>query len=593
MKIGIAIKTTSSGSGQPIVINEGGDWTQNVIDVRDIIKHVPSMLSDHTKPILFMSFTNDACLLTVSRTISGRSWDNVSWWIHIPNNMDIDGREVSSIISKVKELIKDVDIPEESELNETFCKEYDSKNLYAQYKASSKNQKFAKLDTNNIYTLEERLDKDRYQSCYSEYSAVFIVDDISTVENADDLSGFDRTSSVILIPPRTDVVRNKLGIGVTIYKPDGLPFYDPIYVNKGETIWLSAVRPGFEPIKFPHKTEENVNIKLPKKEWKKIISRELFNIKSESGIDLNNRATIRVNNKILTDTCSFSEEDCKNAQIEVSAKDYETNVCKQDLTSLQCGDKLTLKLKANYERDIRLRNGTWGKVSISGGEIAPNTCPLKGYIDNNGCLMYKPKNMWLQRLIGFGTAVAIWLILLLIGWLPTGHGDSDNNKDDTDTIKVTNELENEYSDANAIHYLDSNDTWDKDEMEKYPILKELFDDLNNMNTNKLAYEWENVLCKSTKFKEIANVAKKNLDKGWNPKQGSHDPTYNTKPSDLKIIIEGYINWLDKDQTIKDNPPTIKTKKGDNNEILSSDKAKKAKETEETNNKRKKNRDELS
>ena len=185
-KIGIAIKITSAGSGQPIAIN-GGDWAKRVIDVRDILKHIPSMVSDHSKIIVFVSFTEDACLLTVARTVSGRSWDNVAGWIHIPSNLIITGQEVNSVISKVKKLISATELPDDAELKALFGKEYETKSISARYEASKKDGKFAKRDT-VIYSLEELLGENRYQSYYSEYNAIFLTSDIDAVIDAEDVS---------------------------------------------------------------------------------------------------------------------------------------------------------------------------------------------------------------------------------------------------------------------------------------------------------------------------------------------------------------------------------------------------------------------
>lgn len=70
-KIGFAIKITSQGAGQPIAVN-GGDWVQHVVDIRDLLKHIPSMEEDYKRSILFFSFDESGCYITVAHTISGR-----------------------------------------------------------------------------------------------------------------------------------------------------------------------------------------------------------------------------------------------------------------------------------------------------------------------------------------------------------------------------------------------------------------------------------------------------------------------------------------------------------------------------------------
>ncbi len=582
-KIGIAIKSTSAGSGQPSVIN-GGDWAKRVIDVRDILKHVPSMASDHTLVVVFASYTEDACLITVARTVSGRPWDNVSGWIHIPSNLVISGQEVSSIISKVKKIISASELPEESELKEIFSTEYDTKGVSARYEASKKNGKFAKRNT-VIYSLEELLGEYRYQSYYSDYNAVFLVSDVDAITDAVDLSAKQLSALITLLPPKTREVQDKLGRFVTIRLASGQVFNDAILLNKGQNITLTAEREGFEPVSFSVTAESDGQMcPLPKTVWSKKISANNFDVRSESGKDINGKAKISVNDvDITTRSYFFKEYECENAYVAISANGYDTFKSKVCLLG---NTRLPIVLDRRIEefrKKIRLKNGATGEISIAGKGINRYESPIKGYVENDGYLEYMPGNVWLQRLIGFGVAVVLWLIILFIGWwnsvefqissdfpwieavskeakrapIETQSQDTIDNSQNEENIDNTTS-QTSTTDLNAaISYLDSNDVWEKSELEKYPDLHGLFDDLNNMDTYKLADTWKEKLKESKKFIEVAKVAKKNFDRGWNPKQGSHNPTFNTMPEDYRINLTNYKNWLDGDQTPKPsaNPQT--------------------------------------
>lgn len=601
-KIGIAIKSTSAGSGQPSVIN-GGDWTKRVIDVRDILKHVPTMADDHSLVVVFASYTEDACLITVARTVSGRPWDNVSGWIHIPSNLNISGQGVSSIISKVKKIISATELPEESELMTLFSAEYDSKGVSARYDASKKDGKFAKRST-VLYSLEELLGEYRYQSYYSKYNAVFLVSDVDAITDAEDLSSKQLSALITMIPPTTKEIHDKLGKFVTLRLSSGQVFNDAILLNKGQTITLIAEREGFEPVSIMVTAETDGRVcLLPKKtEWSKKISAANFDIKSESGKDLNGKAEISVNNiPITTQAHLFSEAECGNADVVISANGYDIFKTNENLLK---GNKHSIILERKMEvfrRKIRLNNGSMGDISISGKGIDSYESPIKGYVDNGGYLEYKPGNVWLQRLIGFGVAVAVWLIILFIGWWnsvefkdssdfpwievvskdakrateETSSQDNtiDNSKNEEDIYDTTVSQASPTDLSAAISYLDSHDVWEKSELEKYPDLHDLFEDLNKMDTYKLGHIWAEKLKESNKFKQVAMVAQKNDRKGWNPVQDPHNPTFNTKPDDYKINLTNYINWLDRDQTPKTSakpqtPPTVTPKpKGDGKEAI--------------------------
>lgn len=586
-KIGIAIKSTSAGSGQPSVIN-GGDWTKRVIDVRDILKHVPSMASDHSIVVVFASYTEDACLITVARTVSGRPWDNVSGWIHIPSNLVISGQEVSSIISKVKKIISASELPEESELKAVFSTEYASKGVSARYDASKKDGKFAKRNT-VLYSLEELLGEYRYQSYYSEYNAVFLVSDVDAITDAVDLSAKPLSALITLMPPTTKEIQDKLGRFVTLRLTSGQPFNDAILLNKNQNITLIAERDGYEPISFMLTAEtDGQKCVLPKTVWSKKISTANFDVKSESGKDLNDRVKISVNDvDITTRPYTFSEDECENAYVVITANGYDTFKSKVRLLG---NNRLSIVLDRKIEefrKKIHLKNGSTGEISIAGKGINRYESPIKGYIENNGYLEYMPGNVWLQRLIGFGVAVALWLIVLFIGWWNSVEFQTSSDFPWIETVskaakRTTIETQSQYAIDNsqnventdnatvaqtsptdhsaAISYLDSHDVWEKSELEKYPDLQGLFDDLNNMETFRLGYTWEEKLKESSNFKKVAKVAKKNFDKGWNPKQGPHNPTFNTSPEYYRINLTNYTNWLDRDQTPKTStkpqtPPT--------------------------------------
>lgn len=140
---------------------------------------------------------------------------------------------------------------------------------------------------------------------------------------------------------------------------------------------------------------------------------------------------------------------------------------------------------------------------------------------------------------------------------------SSNSINSPKTVEIPNDLEEiaEYGIENAINYLDYNDVWEKSEMEKYPNLQGLFDDLNQWDTYKLYTYWSHLLMESYNFTKILKALRKNYNKGWNPKVGQHFPTYNNS-EDYKINVNNYIRWLDNQCTQIDSQS--KTSKFDKN-----------------------------
>ena len=577
-KIGIAIKATSAGAGNPISIN-GGEWTKRVIDIREILmSHIPSMKDDHSQMIIFSSYTEDACIITVARTISGRDWDNVAGWIYIPSNLVISGEEVKDLIDKIKNVISKSELPDEKELNELFAKDYAAKVLSAKYEASRKDGKFAKREIGGYFTLEELLGKDRYQSYYSDYNAIFFTKNINSVIDAVDLSNKDLTSLITFLPPSREEVDYKLGRGVNLKLESGQKFNEAILVNKGQIITLIASREGFESVKIKVQAEEDgQECIIPRGViWMKKISSSLFIIESETGENLNDKATIEVNTHNITNRSHyFTEQEIENAIIQVYVKGYENFSRKVNLLRSNRINVILEKKTVEYKRSIKLKDGSTGDIVIVGKNVKPHECPLEGYSNERGRLEYRPvtSNVWVQRFYGFLAGIFVWLIFLFIGWWNSVEFSKNNgfpwfvskeskstyyqqpyteqqeeSSKATPTVEVENPEQNNFGFEEAIVYLDNNKIWEKSEMEKYPDLQGLFDDLNNMDVYKLHTHWNKISDASENFKKVSIAARKNNNRNWNPKAGPHNPKYNSDPEDYKINIEGYIKWLDNNCT---------------------------------------------
>ena len=92
--------------------------------------------------------------------------------------------------------------------------------------------------------------------------------------------------------------------------------------------------------------------------------------------------------------------------------------------------------------------------------------------------------------------------------------------------------------AEAINYLDNNKTWDKAEMDKFPDLKGLYDDMNNINRQRLVDVWGPKLKESRTFTSlIVHHSKLSMKK-----KERRNP-YN-KEGDTRINVQSYLNTID-------------------------------------------------
>lgn len=260
-----------------------------------------------------------------------------------------------------------------------------------------------------------------------------------------------------------------------------------------------------------------------------------------------------------------------NVSVRVSAKGYEQFEGTLDLTK----EQETIRLRKIIEKETYTCKNSDGEdltVTIL-GPGAKSQSPLRGYKTMGQKLVYSNNSRFAWREFAFGTIAGLAIAFIFFGAIKCYNMI---NKDDVQ-VNYISDIDEDILQQNstqeedlapivtieqAIDYLDSHDVWEKSELEKYPELQGLFDVLNNMDTYKLSYIWAEKLKESNNFIKVAKVAKKNYAKGWDPKQGNHNPTFN-KSQDYRINLTNYTNWLDRDQSPKLNavtetPPTKKT-----------------------------------
>lgn len=294
-KLGIAIKITNRGASDPIVYN-GTGWEKNVIDIRDTLKYIKGL--EGNKVVLIMSFDKDGCYLTLSRIIGGRGGDNVSAWIYLPNNINISGEDLVSVLEQIKTILLKSRTDEE-ELKKIADKEY---NEYYKVPKNRPSMKYGNYCARyfDAHLLPKLLGYDRYQFYYSKYKAVFLINEksgISIIENSEvyDITNVDLEKICVLIPPTDKQITDIFGNNVQLLI-DYTPFKDVIRVKKGDLVNITAKREGYEDYKFNVKIDKDeVICNLPDKVniiWEKIINPNMFEGKIELANGHNAKITL-------------------------------------------------------------------------------------------------------------------------------------------------------------------------------------------------------------------------------------------------------------------------------------------------------------
>ena len=154
------------------------------------------------------------------------------------------------------------------------------------------------------------------------------------------------------------------------------------------------------------------------------------------------------------------------------------------------------------------------------------------------------------------------IVGLLLGWLIFGgKGSSDTVETGVvaDSTAVTETVDNTATPAgpqpaaaaapqpaatsldDAVRYLDTNRTWTRTEMEQFPDLRGLYNDMNVIDRHKIVETWGPKLKESRTFQSIVEPAKMSYRKKARIKGNRN--TFNA-PDDEKIAVQSYLNTID-------------------------------------------------
>ena len=546
-KIGFRIYRFKEGPSVGLTVNEG-DWTKKVVDIRDILKLYNS--EDESKFAMFMSFSENGTYITIARSISGRGGDNTAAWIYIPNDIEVTGSDIISIIEVVKE---ELSAPKSNveRLAQIFAQNYRAIET-ADYIPSSIEKVFAKRNV-GFYPLKELIGEKRYQPIYSNYHAILINDNDSMEivdKNLTDLTNEMLVETFVFCPP----VKQDIPNGVSVhFNKSGYPLFNkPVRVNKSERISLVFKRSGFEDIPYIDSVEENDQFcGVPRFDWKKSISRDQFKIvaANDSNVNLTDDATITINNVELKwhQPIIISEHDARQAKVRFSVNGYEPTEEYIDL--LHAAKTITVKLH-RAERvqswKIELANGHTAVMDLRSKYLSGDKyeSPIKGYSREDGVLRYTNFGVIKQRAIGFLMAVATFIVICLgvalfewfdnhnfewqLGWPPLKVEKIGSYKAESSTtaeLYSNNDNETFPSDqspvaedgslSKALAYLDNEaGVWQRDSLIKYPELDGLFEELNSYEFSKILNR-ESKLRESKNFKKIYEAILINRDKPFN------------------------------------------------------------------------------
>lgn len=544
--IGFTIKYASSGVQSPILLNADGRWERGVVDLRDVLRAniQPDVLaSGHN--IFMMSFDREGCYLTVARAVQGRQDDFAAGWLYIPASVSISDSEIGNILQHVIAALKDSDLtPHIAGLEKLFSRSYPSLPYRAEYRPSNRNGSAAGRDVSN-YSAAHLMGTARYQPYYSDYSRVFIVENFAACCTPDviNISGRPLVEICSLVPPTQAEVESYFGPGVHLALSDGTPFTAPIGVEKGASVSLRAVRPGFADLRFNTVAErdgDGVHVPTAPRWLRHVGPENIRVIDAATGRPVP-KATISVNDAILGTLGYDIPESQNEILVVVRAPGYRTFNGTLEATRLPAdirlvamyGDKDDDRLRTHRRDNNGKMRGiligacgvlvvgamVWGGFALFGGDDKPSTevasASTQPKVDPNISQTAQPGDTG-----------------------ETSTAETGEATDATGTDGIVND--DAHNHAAAVQYLKGR-TYDRAEMEKYADLHGMWDDLNNLNFDALkpGGKWESILKEAGKESIVYDSGVISKD----AKLRAKAPARYNKATDTVIVIKTYANNL--------------------------------------------------
>lgn len=509
--------------------------------------------SNDTEPAIYIKFLGrEGYLLALVFANSGatRSGSYFTVWVHVPAACNISNEETVEVIKQIKEVAKTGNFASSPIYDEIAGKTYPDKGvLLPAVSTICSDPNASKYGVRRLsnFTLKELFGNNIAQHEYAKYKGIFLLNKSVGFGNDFEELGAELKEVRTLQAPKT---QEGFEPYIVVARKD-VSFTKAVEFPDGADVCIKWKKEGYQTIskkaKVTDKEEDFQNsIKIDAKEdiYKEV---HCDNIKVY-GSDGNSIANFEVwLNRLPEGRKTFYVPTCGECQITIKADEYEDkDVTLKELTSDK-GIKLEKKLH-HYHFALE---GSNVEFSITTQRRLTKS-PIKGYSADDDISEKYVNNLSydgiLQKIMYFGIGLGACLLAigLCVGWNVfvmdrefkfvdkqaagvTATQDEDFTLTDTDMQK-------------AFNYLESNDTWHKDSLDRFDATRGLFGELNEFEVNKI--KDRNATLNNDKLAKIVEALE---EIPADSRPGTHDGKYNAK-DDKQININNYINSINNTAT---------------------------------------------
>lgn len=544
-KLGIVIQAANQGNQEIFQRNKEQSWANSIHELRKPMNGL-TFSKDDTEPAIYVEFLGEkGYLLALVFSDRARDADNATVWVHVPAGCNISSAETVEVIEQIKEVAKTGNFKSNPIFDEIAGKTYPDKGvLLPAVSTICSDPNASKYGVRRLFdfTLQELLGNNIAQHEYAKYKGIFLLNkSVGFGNNFEELGAELKKVRTLQAPKAQEGFKPY----IVVARKD-MPFTKAVEFPDGADVCIKWKKEGYEAIskkaKVTDKEEDFQNsIKIDAKEdiYKEV---HCDNIKVY-GSDGSPIANFEVwLNRLPEDRKTFYVPARRDCQITIKADEYEDkDVTLKELTSDK-GIKLEKKLH-HYHFALE---GSNVEFSITTQRRLTKS-PIKGYSADDDIsekdVNHLSYDSILQKIMYFGIGLGACLLAvgLYVGWNvfvmdrelkfvdkqeagQTATQDEDFTPTDTDMQK-------------AFNYLESNDTWHKDSLDRFDATRGLFDELNEFEVNKI--KDRNATLNNDKLGKIVEALEQ-IPADSRP--GTHDGKYNTK-DDKQININNYINSI--------------------------------------------------
>ncbi|MFG6386529.1 MAG: hypothetical protein K1V80_08675 [Muribaculaceae bacterium] len=552
---------------------------------------------DEKNLFYILSYIDLGAFFTIIRTIPDKPLNHLATTIFVPTGMIITREEMAAVVKRTTRMISNPSVSDTdvAELHEMFSKEYPvATDVAAAVASEGREYAVCYYGEGTPHALEDFFAEHLYQPEYLKFAGVVLVDAALGINcNAPDLTDVRIADNVPLLPPPAD--------------PDGFSPYlyrhvfdRPFYVPLGGEVEIVWRRGGFEDKKqFITVDEANLQVEtMSTADSRKTISTSSFYITSHVSKNVVQDATITVNGIEINEPKSFTLQELKRAEVNITAPGYASFRGTLDLAATTQALIQLQEPRKIYRFELPVKSSELGAPIHfeihTKREISAS--PIEGYSLLDEIREGQGRSNHLAYTGGAGGAAswrnyaigaAAGLILgLLLGWLlpgcdsenkdtepdvisqleevavnsdsdskpaataaksaetPDKKEDKDNKKKEEPAATASSGVNNAPVSAQAITYLDTHEVWTRQDLEKFPELRGLFADMNNFRLTTLEKDWGKKLSKSKRFSKVAHHA----GEGFRKKVFKPEGTYCKGESDNSIKVQSYLNRVDPAKT---------------------------------------------